>query len=353
MAALYETDLNMKMEDVDRTSILAQADKLPLTAMMATQRESAAKRFTWTGLLNANPTVTAYPDAFKQTAFANQQPIPMYGFCQEFREGWGVGRQTEAAGTYTRHNDPVWQKKRALERLLRQGERAYSSRQEQVDQTAGSGAGTAPDAGSKLRGVLAALTPKGVTGDPQAVDVFHDDVRTLEAAYYAGALSGFDAEAMETILVAISEAQGEPVDLFGLLGLSLKTAMGKWIQRDLQASGTFPVSTVKNGDQFKYNAVVDFFKFEAGVVRTALTYHLAYNLGTGAATDYTARSGILVDKNGFDLRTHFPLEHVEIQDEGQGRSGFYRKMVGTQANMPRRCGMIYIDSDTTPEAPGD
>jgi hypothetical protein len=351
MPALYETDLVSRLPEVEDSIVMAKADDHPFTALIGSPKESVAKLFSWLGLTGQNPVVSAYADSSKHTPSNSRKPTQLYGMCQELRDDYAVGRQAEAQGTYGDYNNPVKQRKWALERLYLQLERVLCSTQEQVDSAATGGAGTAPTSGPKMRGAFACLWPKDAAGDPQNFLAFADAFRTLDAASFFGALSAFTPDVLKGILKAISEAQGKKASLMMLGGVTLVDRMAQmFIERDIQASGLpFTVATKRNDEMFKIDLTVDTYKFTTGVVRTAVSYNLAYNLSTGLPTTQTPLAGLLMDPSKWKLRKNFPLEHVPLDDEGQGKSGFYRMMPGLECQMPLHQGIIYPSGLTTPE----
>jgi hypothetical protein len=86
--------------------------------------------------------------------------------------------------------------------------------------------------------------------------------------------------------------------------------------------------------------VVDVFKMDGGTVRSMVSYNLMLNTATGAASAQTPWAGLLIQPNYWKFRELFGLELKEIEDKGQGKSGFYRIMKGLQCSMPRRNGYI-------------
>ena len=337
MSELYEPDLTLPTPDVERTIIMAQADKHPLTAMIGQPKKSVATRFSWPGLLRSNPTVAGVVDGAVQTEFNTVQPTELVGYCQEIREGWGIGMQAAAVQTYSGHNTPAFQQKKALERLFTKLERLISSRQEQ-QKPVGTGTG-APSAAPLTRGIITALLPATVAGQTQ--DAFDAAFRVRDAAYYGGAIGSVTGVRLAGILTAIAAYQGEKADMMMLCGATLDSTMAAWVQKDLQASGPFMVSTRKFGESFDVNMAVNVFKFQHGTVKTVTSYDLAYDLTTGLPTALSANAGLILNRNYIRLRKAMDLRHLSPdKDSGAGEHGFYTQMVGLEVQAPYTCGLV-------------
>ena len=352
MSALYEPDLTMPTPDVERTIIMAQADKHPLTAMLGQPKKSVSLRFSWPALLRSNPTVSANKDGDVQDEFNTVQPTELFGYVQEIREGWGIGMQAEAVQTYSGHNSPAFQQKKALERMYTKIERLLGSRQEQRKSV---GTGTAaPTTASLARGLLTALLPSTVAG--QTVDPFDDAFRVRPDAYFGGAIGAFTGDKLAAILAAIASYQGEKAHLMMLCGATLDSTMAAWVQKDLQASGPFNVTTRKFGESFDVNLAVNVFKFQHGTVKTISSYDLAFDLTTGLSTALTANAGVLLNTTYIKLRNAMPLKHLSPdQETGAGKRGFYTQAIGLEVQAPYTCGLVLpgVAADGSGSGDGD
>lgn len=329
---LYEYDLKLKMEDVEKTVILANAWAYPMTALIKHEQPTTNKLFTWPGRANPKTPPTAYYEGQTQTDKNHEQSDPMYGMCQEMREPWALGQQAEWEQTHTKENNPVVQKKLALARLYGQLEVVISSLQEQQD-----GASETPP---KLRGAFAALSPYLAVGDVQQFQPFLTKLRCDAGHAFTGDTDDFDSDVVDAILAHMYKGSNEVADLVHLCGISLKKKMSDWLQYDQAASGAFNVSTRKKNEQFDIDNTVDVFKFEGGTVRNMLSNSLLRDLDTGEPTAATYWSGLLLNTDLWKIRQNAKLEHKDLPDLGGGRHGFYRFMKGLQCSMPRRNGYI-------------
>lgn len=330
MPALYEPDLVMRMEDVESMVVMANSDANPFIGLVKNGKKTTNKLFSWGADEDPDVPVTDYADGVEQTDFVSEQPDRLYGMTQEMREGFAVGRQAEAESTFTKHNDPVVQKKKALKRLYRQLEVASCSAQEQRDATS--------SLGSRMRGAFAALSAYG--SGTQVFLPFAESMACTAAQLYTGATGDWDDDALERMLVEIASRQKESTEFVLLCGIQLKRAMSNWVKRDASASGAYNVSIRKPNEQFIVDNVVDVFKMDGGTVRSMVSYNLMLNTATGAASAQTPWAGLLIQPNYWKFREFFGLELKEIEDKGQGKSGFYRIMKGLQCSMPRRNGYI-------------
>jgi hypothetical protein len=352
MADIYgpvlEKDLNMTMDDVWNVVSLAYADENPFTGLVKPRRKVRTQLHSTPIRDNGAPRVTAAQDGERQTFFSGSVAEQIYWQTQEMREAWSRGRQTVEEKTYPKDEMIVTAKREALRRLMKQVEIVSSSTQTIAVQTA--------SVRPKTRGAFEITDAVGGTFMSSATHPIPDKFRSK--ATYRGALADFTSAALQEMLMAMSIAYGGALDLVGLVGPRMKAAMSNfaaWPERDPQASGPYDVSIRK--EKRAIDNVVDVFKFDAGTVRTMLSYNLARDVstpsgaeraseyGSGAMTDATPQSGLFLDIARWRWSDTFSLEHVEGTDFGNGANGFYRVMQGLVCDNPITSAHAYC---TTP-----
>ena len=351
MPALYDPALNLKVADFERAVLLARSDRLPFQALLPSEVKATSNPYFWPVETPIDSAVAGHKDGQRHTPATSVQPDQLQGVCEELREDYAVGWQAQHVETYTRHNRPEYQKKRAMQRLLVQREKLLLSAQDMVL--------PANDTAPLARGAINWLMPKPAEGtDPQASGVrVPDKYRTLSASYFDGYLDALDADAFEALVASIAAYRREAADLTLFCGQTLKRKMSGWLTKSDSDSGAMPVTVQKDGRPFAFNQTVDVFKFDAGTVRAMQSFYLGWTLSAGspaasAAVSKTATSGLLIDPTLWRIRRLAPMEWVEIADEGQGSSGFYREMVGLCCLNPASNGLILPAGATTPAQGG-
>lgn len=348
MPGLFDYDLRLKVDDIEKTIHLALADKFPFIAAIGSAKGATNKLYQWNAIRNDAGAITAVKDGVRVTdndlTFA--QPLTMAGYAQEIREAWGIGRQAGANTTHTSHNTPAWQKKAALERLTRKQSKLLLSAQEQVVGTA--------NAAYKTRGIFSVLDP--VSGSIQtglAPQKYDPSLRVRDAAYFGGVITDLTAAKFEEMLDAAAEYLGDSLNLVGFCGLSLHKRMSQWTNYDQKASGQYTVSTRKSGEKIDVDLAVDVFKFNSGTVRVVNEYNLLCDLTTGKTTAASTNAGVFIDPQDFLVRQFQPLTHTDLKDEGQGKSGFYSWDGGLEARLPSKSLVVRATATASADSGSD
>ena len=353
MAALYDPDLKLKVPDFERAVLLARAARTPFQALLRSEVNATSNPFYWPVETPQDSAVTGYKDGQKHTPSKSSQPDQLLGCAEEVREDYGLGWQAQQVNTYTRHNTPSYQKKRAMERLLIQREKLLLSAQNMVLPADN----TAPLA----RGAVNWLMPKPQAGDdPQGSSEtirVPDKYRTAATSYFDGYLDALDAATFEDLVESIAEYKRADVDLTFFCGNKIKRKMSGWLSKSDADSGAMPVTVQKDGKPFTYNQTVDVFKFDSGTVRAIQNYYIAWTLSTGSPIvsekgAKTSLAGLLIDPALWCIRRLAAMEWVQLADEGQGSSGFYREMVGLECRNPAANGLVLPAGATTPAGNG-
>jgi hypothetical protein len=351
MPELYDPDLKLKVPDFERAVLLARSDKLAFQALLGSEVKATSNPFFWPVETPKDSAVKGYKDGQKHTPGNSVQPDQLQGACQEIREDYAIGWQAQQVETYSRHNNPAYQKKRAMERLLVQREKLLLSAQDMVL--------PAQDTAPLARGAVNWLRPKPAGGaDPQGSGVrVPDDYRTLPGAFFDGYLDALDADAFEDLVATVATYLRDSADFTFFCGNKVKRRMSGWLTKSDADSGAMPVVVQKDGRPFTFNQTVDVFKFDTATVRAIQSYNIAWTLTDGdpaksVASATTPLAGLLIDPKLWRIRRLAPMQWVPIDDEGQGDSGFYREMVGLCCLNPRANGLVLPTGAITPAGNG-
>jgi hypothetical protein len=164
---------------------------------------------------------------------------------------------------------------------------------------------------------------------------------------YSSTLAALTPVTFEALLQAAALEKKGAVDLELFAGIKLKTRMSKWAQHDTDVSGETVVARYNlDASEKMFMSIVDFFKFDAGMVRSFLSYHLAYDSSTGAATAYSTRSGVLVDLDMWKLRFLLKPTHVPQPNLGGGERGFHQQIHLLECSNPLGQRRLYISADS-------
>jgi len=170
--------------------------------------------------------------------------------------------------------------------------------------------------------------------------------RPPSASVYTGALASRESTGFEDMLQASALLVEDRLDLMGFVGLRLKRQMSLWASR---------VVGVQSGEQFldarnmsqsdkKLVRVIDFFEFEAGTVKTALSYNLLRDATTGAVTDYSSRSGLFLNLKKWELRFLDPPAGYKMPHGSGGGRGYHDQVHMLCCKLP--LGQVVVKTNT-------
>lgn len=176
--------------------------------------------------------------------------------------------------------------------------------------------GTAVD-GYRSRGV-----PAWLIASLQSVLPVNASLMPTSDSLYTGAIADLTPVAFESRLRAMYTQKRAPVNLTNFCGIALKSRMSKWTQKDTDVSGeTLAVRYNQDVDAKEFAQIVDTFAFDAGTVRNVLSAYLLCDPATGEDTEYTSRSGVLVDLDMWELRELQKTQLNEYPNLGGGERG--------------------------------
>ena len=336
MGGMYEVDQPMKREDLGNVIFIAESEKTPFSRLI--KRGARPKQ-----MLGSWP-VQAYPrrkfsgtmDGVDISTFnsTTRQDIEAYAMLMR-TEGWLVSRLakiTDAAGV--NRNEKAKQMADDGLILAQMIERNMLSN---VDTQAQSGQNTP----YRSRGAFSWLASAEQSTKPVPADF-----RPSTNSRYTDALADLTPALFEGLLESAATEKRAPVDLDGFCGLALKRQMSTWAQRDTEASATDQalVTYNLNASEKKLMQVVDFFEFDAGMVRTLLSFYLRCTEATGEDSDYTTRSGLFLDMSMWEVGFMDQPAAYMAKDEGGGPRGYHDAVYVTKCLNP--LGQVVVETDS-------
>lgn len=198
-------------------------------------------------------------------------------------------------------------------------------------------------------------TPNETRGAVSWLSTSAQDVKPVNASFrpasdtqYTGTLGDFTETAFENILAACYKIRHAKLKLDLVLGVDLKKKFDNFTARDAEATATnVPVRTFnQNAKDKAMIKVVDVLEFSTAMVRLHLSTFIGLTEATGAASDYTHRSGI-----GFDLE-QWRMGYMrapgmkELEDQGGGPRGFADTIAVLECRNPLAQPLIWISSDS-------
>ena len=292
MPGMYEKDQPMKIAELGDTIYIAEATKTPFSAMLKRGKEPVQMLSQWPVQIYPTRKAKGTMDGFDISSFNKTTREQMEAFAMWLMtEGWMVSKLADLTKTAG-----VGKKEKAKQAsddsliLAQMVERQLLS----ADDTA---AEETPATPFTSRGAFSWLSTTAQTVRPVPANF-----RPASGCVYSGALESFMPADMETMLEVAATAKKGAVDLMAYCGLKLKRQMSTWAQKvTTVADITQIVQTTQSAAEKKISQVVDFFEFDAGKVKTMVSFYLRCDTSTGANTDYTPRSGLFLDLTMWEL----------------------------------------------------
>lgn len=152
---------------------------------------------------------------------------------------------------------------------------------------------------------------------------------------FTGKLSEFTEEKLENMLRVCAEAKNGQIDLTFFVGSALKRQMSLFTKRDINAEAGAATQIYQlNGKEKKLSSAVDFFEFDAGSVRTIMSFNMACDPDTGKKTDYSSRSGAALDLSMWELCWFEETQHWSDNTKSGGPRGHHDGIFGLKCGMP-------------------
>jgi hypothetical protein len=337
MPGIYEQDLPIKTQEVGTTIYNLKSAATPLTRLLKTGPQLNEELSSWE--------VETYPDDSHAGTLDGTDKATLTDYGHTDREkveahaqymqspGWHVSRRASRTMTpATKRNEKAHQAMRDAERFALMIEKRIGS---DVD-TRGESGGTA----SSIRGMFSWLSATAQSNKPVPAAF-----RPPSAAVFTAALSTLTPTTFEAMLAALSAQINSSVDLLMPCGLTLKRAMSLWLERDTSASATdkaIAQYSLSKSDK-KLIQVCNRFEFDSGIVTNMTHFHLLTD-SNGAVTDYSTRSGLLLNLSMWDIAYLSKPTHYENPDLGGGPRGYHDVDFILRCRNPQGQGMIKTNS---------
>ena len=333
MPGLYESEIEVKQRVVDGVFNL-NSKETPFLSQLKDGGRTANILCTNTVDEYGEEQFDGVMEGADVTAFDKEVREKVQAYCQILRTSWGITDLADVTGIEHMPAEKGTQRMKALIRLKRKMAFAAAGVQ---DTRLQSGQATS----YRMRGAFSWL-------DPAAQGVLPVPAGYRPASQFAGVLDDWKPSELEALLAAASEQISEPVVLQGHVGIALKGRMSTWGQRDEEASSGELARQVYNLDGAKKELlqVVDRFVFDAGTVFTIPNFNLARNIESGAATDYTSRSGIFVIPKMWVKRFMLPFVQRDLPDLGGGPRGYAKCIGGVFCRNSRGQFRVLISADS-------
>jgi hypothetical protein len=311
---MYDADKPLKVQEVGDVIIMPVSDQAPFARLLKRGKKPANMLSEWPMQLPQDRGFAGIVDGLDQTTYdkTTRDKAEAYGMILRSR-GWMVSQLanvTEAHG--------VGAKEKAKQKADDATEFALMLEKQllaNVDTRAEAGGGVT----YRSRGAAYWLQ-NGAYG----VKPIEAGYRVPTACDFTSPLDEFDAVDMEAMVEAAAIARKKPVDLVGYVGLKLKARMSSWAQRVTTVANVTELARTTlqpSDDKLKFS--VNFFEFDGGMVKAIPSFYLGYDETTGAMTDYSARSGLFLNMDMWELSFLQPIRSVELEDKGGGPRGFH------------------------------
>jgi len=292
MAGLYEADQVLKVADVGDTIFNAQSERVPFSRLLKRGKKPVQMLSQWPVEVYPDRAFAGTLDGTDMTTFehTNREQIEAYAMWMR-TAGWMVSRLANLTQTHGVKGKEEAKQARDDGLILAQ----------MIEKQLLSDSDTAVESGATpycSRGAFSWLSPSAQTTKPVP-----SNYRPAAACAYSSTVALFVPSALEAMLEAAATQKKEAVDLTAFVGIKLKTQMSTWAQRHVEDVNTAQALQKYNLDAAdkKWMQVVDFFEFDAGIVRVFPSWYLLHTPATGAATDYSTRSGIFLDLDMWEL----------------------------------------------------
>jgi len=335
MAALFERNQVLKFQEVGDLIFIAESVTVPFGRMIKRSDKPVQSLSEWPGQKYPTRGFGGTMDGTDQTTYSHTTREKMEGYIMLQRtEGWQatkLANLTRTAGV--KRSEMAKQMADDAIILAQQMERQFLSNMD----TQGEAAPADP---YQSRAVFSWLQSTAQTEKPVPANL-----RPATSSHYTGTLATFTPASMEALLESMATEKKAPVDVENICGIKLKTRMSKWGQHDTDVSGETAIQRYNlDASEKEFIQIVDFFRFDAGVVRNLLSWYLLCGSSDGANSASTTRSGALIDRNMWELAYMQAPTHFEQEDKGGGPRGFHDAVYILKCLNPLGQGDIQISS---------
>lgn len=314
MSMMLERNQAVKLQDVGERVIQAQSTKTILARLIP--RGPAPK-----AMLTEWPMFKLLPEGYggtmdgadvTQFGSRNRTGVEGYAMLIRSRQGFMVGRIASEFATAGVPDEVAFQMAQDALALGLQIERAIGGSLEMQ-------AEAAPSTPYQWRSAFGWLD----TG-AQAVKPVPEAFRPSAACNLTTTIAAFDEAALEACVTAAQLDKLDAVNLLGVVGIRLKQKMSNFAARITATGGvTELVQSTRSQADKDLNRVVDYFRFDAGMVKTVVGNYLLTDPADGLSTAYTSRSGIFVDPTQWAMDWKSQPAAYVLPDLGGGPRGYH------------------------------
>tara|TARA_R110000824_G_scaffold107488_1_gene253796 strand:- start:4664 stop:5671 length:1008 start_codon:yes stop_codon:yes gene_type:complete len=335
MSALFERQQVLKFQEVGDLIFIAESLKVPFGRLIKRAKKPVQTLAEWPGQVYSAHGFGGTMDGTDHTSYEHttREKLEAYVMIQRTK-GWQatkLANLTRTAGV--KKSEMAKQMADDGIHLSQQMERQFLSDMDtQVE--------APPGTPYQSRGGFSWLSDTAQTTKPVPAAL-----RPAAANHYTGTLANFTPAALEAMLESMSMEKKSPVDLENVCGIKLKSKMSSWMAHDADVAGeTVTRQYNLDASEKKFEQIVDFFKFDSGSLRNLVSYFILCDEADGANSLKTPRSGLLFDRDMWELAYMQNPHHFEQEDKGAGPRGFHDAVYMLKCLNPLGQGTIQISS---------
>ncbi len=336
MAGIYNTDQSamLKIQEVGDTIFVAESTKTPFSRLLKRGKKPVQELCQWPVQKYPDRAFTGTLDGADVSSYTHTSREYMEAYCMILRTaGWQV---TQLAGlTRTAGVKDEKAKQKADDALILA---------QMIEKQLLSSVDTQAESGSdpyQSRGVFSWLNSSAQSNKPVPANYRPDS-----ACHYTSAVASYTPENMATQLAAMADAKKGPVTLTMFAGLTLKSTMSTWPQRQFGDDNVAKslVNFTIDAEKKKFMQIVDLFQFDAGTVDVVPSWYLLATEATGAASAYSAKSGAMLDLSMWELCFLQAPQSKENPDLGGGPRGYHDAVYILKCLNPLGQGYVLTNS---------
>jgi len=338
MPGIYERDQAdmLKLQEVGDTIYIAESTKTPFTRLLPRGTKPKQGLSEWPVQLYEDKGFEGTMDGHDISTFSHSEREKLRGYWMWLMtDGWMASRLANLTRTAGVKNSE--RAKQAADDAIK----LAFMHEKQLLSAVDTQAEAAPATPYRSRGVYSWIQTAAQSTLPVPANF-----RPASGCAYTSALGSFMPSNMETMLEAAADAKKGPVSLVAYCGIKLKRQMSTWTQRQSDDTGVEIVRTIQSAADKKLQQVVDFFEFDAGEYKAVPTWHQLCTEGTGAASNYTTRSGAWLDMSMWELRfADAPAAYVCPPKSG-GPRGYHDTVFILVCKNPLGQCYVYTNTDS-------
>lgn len=310
MGAMTEAAQVGKRQEILPEVFNAESDATPFFSRLKTGKKPDAMLATWQAEVYPAVASTGTLDNTPVTTTESVGRELLSGCNHLFRRPWGVGKLAtlgKLAGVKDEAARQMYISLMLVKRMIEQ--QALST--DDCAQESGSTPWT-------MRGAFSWLQSSAQTNLPVPAAV-----RPASATRYTGALASLTETAFRTMLIAASNAINQPVNLEGWCGDDLKALIDDFTNiYPVASTSSQPRSAYRIEGNSEYKNVVEMLSFSSGKVAVMPNSFLARTTSTGVVSAYSAKSGVFLNMDMWDIGFMESPANENLPIDGSGKRGF-------------------------------